>query len=64
MSDIDRAALVIGQSARLVAAVMGMHAENMQRQHCGESMAYDDDAFQKAIQTYFPREARIGKEEG
>ena len=62
MSDIDRAALVIGQSARLVAAVMGMHAENMQRQHRGESMAYDDDAFQKAIQTYFPREARIGKE--
>lgn len=54
MSDIDKAALEIGQSARLVAAVLGMQAENMQRHHRGESMAYDENAFQGAIRTYFP----------
>ncbi len=31
---------------------MGMQAENKQREHCGESMAYDEEAFRSLISNH------------
>lgn len=49
MTPEQGAALLMARSACLIATVLGMQAENMQREACGHSMAYDDEAFQKAI---------------
>ena len=49
MTDEQKAAYVIGDAAVLVAELMGMMTANMQRQHRGEAMAYDEQAFQEAV---------------
>lgn len=49
MTEEQKAAYVMGQAACLMARVFGMHAENMQRQHRGESMAYVEVDFDNAI---------------
>ena len=43
------AAIVIAASARAVVRCLGMHAENMQRQALGNSMAYGDTDFNSVI---------------
>jgi len=52
MSEHENVAYVIAQAACLVAETLGMHAENMQREHCGQSMAYVAADFQAAIEKY------------
>lgn len=49
MTDEQKAAYVIGESMVLLGRLLGMHAENMQRSHQGESMAYVYDDFEKVI---------------
>lgn len=49
MTPEQKAAYVMGQAACLIAEVLGMHAENMQREHRGESMAYTEKDFDNAI---------------
>jgi hypothetical protein len=39
------AAFVMGQAALLHCRIAGMVAENAQREHLGESMAYTEEAF-------------------
>ncbi len=46
MTDEQKAAFIISQAAVLSATVAGMVAENMQRQHRGESIAYDESSFE------------------
>lgn len=41
----DRRIEVTGYIAKSFIIALGMHAENMQRQVNGESMAYNDDSF-------------------
>jgi len=43
-------ALVLALAAKLNATVAGMVAENNQREHQGESMAYQQDSFQIEIE--------------
>jgi len=45
MTDEQKAAFIIAQSAVLVARVAGMQAENQIREHRGESLAYAENAF-------------------
>jgi hypothetical protein len=40
MNENQQAAYIISQAACLMAEIMGMQAENMQREHRGESMAF------------------------
>lgn len=40
---------LIAKSVATLISAMGMHAENMQRAHRGESMAYDSDSFEKLV---------------
>lgn len=49
MTPEQKAAVINARAAMLVATAIGMHAENMQRQALGYSMAYGEDAFQKVI---------------
>lgn len=42
---IVRAADVNARVARAMIAALGMHADNMQRQHLGNDVAYDAGAF-------------------
>ena len=49
MNETERAAFVIAQAACLTATVLGMQAENMQREHRGESMAFVATDFENAI---------------
>lgn len=49
MNDEQKAAYIIAQAAVLQATVAGMAAENMIRWHRSESMAYDESAFEDAI---------------
>lgn len=49
MTDEQKAASINARAAVLVATVLGMAAENAQRQLRGHSMAYDEDAFAAAI---------------
>ncbi len=50
MTPEERAAFIVGQAAILNAEVAGMVAENMQREACGYSMSYGEDAFQVVIE--------------
>lgn len=50
MTPIQTAAYVFAASVRVLAYVEGMKAENMQRQHRGEGMAYTDADFGKVIE--------------
>ena len=52
MTDEQKAAYVNGQSACLIAEVLGMQAENAKRLHQGEPPAFGFDAFDAAISKY------------
>ena len=52
MTPEQKAAYVMGQAACLIAEVFGMQAENMQREHRGESMAFVEKDFKDAIVRY------------
>ena len=52
MNENENAAYVMSQAACALIEAMGMHAENMQRQQLGQSMAYSDEAFLKLINRY------------
>lgn len=45
----NRGAYIISQSVCALIVAMGMQAENDQRKHHGESMAYTGEAFEKVI---------------
>ena len=49
MTNEQRAAYVMSQSACALIEAMGMQAENKQRETLGQSMAYDEQAFLDAI---------------
>lgn len=49
MTREQRCAFLVSQSAVLNARIAGMQAENQQRIHRGESLAYAEDAFNKEI---------------
>lgn len=49
MNKNQAAAYVMGQAAELFARVSGMTAENQQRAHRGESMAYVESDFLAAL---------------
>lgn len=44
-------AMIMGQVALLNATIAGMQAENQQRLHLGQSVAYDEKAFDKVRET-------------
>ena len=48
----ERAAYIISQSAAAHIKALGMQAENMQREALGQSMAYDEAAFDNLIQEH------------
>jgi hypothetical protein len=48
-STLRKHAYCMTMAIQTLVEAMGMHAENMQRAHRGESMAYDSAAFQKLI---------------
>ena len=50
MTDDQKAAVINARAATAMIRAMGMHAENMQRQHRGEVMAYTSDDFMKIIE--------------
>ena len=52
MTDEQRAAFVMSQSACALIEAMGMHAENMQREQRGMAMAYNDTAFLDLVNRY------------
>lgn len=52
MTPEQKCAYVMAQAACLIAETFGMHAENMQREHRGESMAYTTKDFENAIIRY------------
>lgn len=52
MTPEQKAAYVMAQAACLIAETFGMHAENMQREQRGESMAYVEKDFQDAVVRY------------
>jgi hypothetical protein len=45
----QKAAYINAMTASATAEIFGMHAENMQRQAVGQSMAYDEKAFEDVI---------------
>ena len=49
MNENQQAAYIISQAACLMAEILGMQAENMQRGRRGESMAYVMKDFEDAI---------------
>lgn len=49
MTHEQAAAYVMGEAAVLMARVLGMHAENMHREATGQSMAYGEGDFTKAV---------------
>ena len=52
MTEAQSAAYVMAQAALLNARIAGMAAENMQRAHLGQSMAYGEDAFAAVAREY------------
>ena len=48
-NEIRQASLVMARAARVIAYSLGMHAENMQRERRGESIAYTLDAFERMV---------------
>lgn len=49
MTDEKNVAIVISSSARAMIEAMGMQAENKIREHRGEAMAYNEEAFDSII---------------
>lgn len=49
MEENSRVAYIISQSVAAMITAMGMQAENKQREHLGQSVAYQEDSFQKVI---------------
>ena len=49
MSDEAKAAVLNARCATAMIRAMGMQAENMQREHRGESMAFTYEDFEKVI---------------
>lgn len=49
MNREQRIAYIISQSAAALITAMAMQAENDQRKHLGQSMAYQEDAFLNVI---------------
>ena len=52
MTPEQKAAYIQAQAACAMAEIAGMQAENMQREHRGESMAYVEDDFAQVIEKY------------
>lgn len=52
MTPEQLAAFVISQASLLNAEIAAMQAANQQRAHRGESMAYDEEHFQKLMDSY------------
>jgi len=52
MDENQQAAYIISQAACLMADILGMQAENMQRAHRGESMAFIYADFEEAMLKY------------
>lgn len=52
MTPEQSAAYVMGQAACLMAEIAGMQAANQHRLSLGHSIAYDEGAFQDAINNY------------
>lgn len=52
MTDEQKAAYVQSQSVCALIAALGAFSENMQRQHLGQSMAYDEGSFTALINEY------------
>ncbi len=52
MTPEQQTAYVQAQATCALIEAMGMHAENMQRQSIGMSMAYDSEAFGGLIEQY------------
>ena len=52
MNENQRAAYIISQSICAMAELMAMQAENAQREHSGESMAYRETDFVEVIDRY------------
>lgn len=51
MTDEQKAAYVNAQAAVLNATIAGMQAANLERESHGHTLAYDEAAFQEAIDT-------------
>ena len=49
MTDEQKAAYVVAQSVCAIAEIVGMQAENQQRMHRGESLAYVEQQFNDVI---------------
>lgn len=49
MTDEQKAAYVISQAACAMAEIAGMQAENQQRMHRGEALAYTEQSFNDVI---------------
>jgi len=49
MTPEEKAAYIIAASARAMIRALGAHAENMQRSHLGQSVAYCDAAISAII---------------
>jgi len=52
MTDEQKAAFIMSQTACALIEAAGMTAENNQRLHAGHSMAYTEDAFLNLIEQY------------
>ena len=52
MNENQQAAFIVSQSASALIEAMGMVAENEQRKHRGESIAYPEAAFTALIDRY------------
>ena len=52
MTDEQKAAYIMAQAACVMAETAAMQAENMQREHLGQSMTYNEDHFVALIAHY------------
>jgi len=52
MTDEQKAAYIFAQASCALIQAMGAFSENMQRNRLGQSVAYDENAFQGIIQEY------------
>lgn len=53
MTDEQKAAYIFSEAVSALTRIEGMRAENMQRAHRNESMAYVEDDFVKVGREYF-----------
>lgn len=52
MTDEQKAAFVIAQATELNARILGMVAENMQRKHLHQAMAFVQEDFEAVLREY------------